>query len=40
MAREALKLIFTLLKFLAAQNIAIQGHTHDTGNFQELLKLR
>jgi hypothetical protein len=40
MAREALTVIFTSLKFLASQNIAIRGARHDGGNFIELLKLR
>ena len=40
MAREALQVIFTSLRFLATQNIAIQGSTHNSGNFLELLKLR
>jgi hypothetical protein len=39
-AREALTVIFTSLRFLAKQNIAIRGHSHDSGNFIELLKLR
>jgi len=40
MAREALNAIFTSLRFLATQNIAVQGPTHHSGNFLELLKLR
>lgn len=40
MAREALSVIFTSLRFLASQNMALRGARHDGGNFIELLKLR
>ena len=40
LAREALAVIFTSLRYLARQNIAIRGHNHDEGNFAELISLR
>ena len=40
LARDALTTIFTSLRFLATQNIAVRGHAHDDGNFVQLLKLR
>lgn len=39
-AQEALSVIVTSLRFLALQNIAVQGARSDSGNFFELMKLR
>lgn len=40
LARSALQVIFTTVKFLARQGLAFRGHTDDEGNFMQLLKLR
>jgi len=39
-ARKCLHIVFTTLRFLARQGLAIRGHETDEGNFMQLLKLR
>jgi Domain of unknown function (DUF4371)/hAT family C-terminal dimerisation region len=39
-SRHALSMIFTSLRFLAAQGLAIRGKTDETSNFRQLLELR
>lgn len=40
MARKCLHILFTTLKFLGRQALAIRGHDEDEGNFKQLLLLR
>jgi Domain of unknown function (DUF4371)/hAT family C-terminal dimerisation region len=39
-ARKCLHILFTTLRFLARQGLAIRGHDRDEGNFMALLMLR
>ena len=39
-SRHALKMIFTTLRYLAAQGIPIRGKTEEDSNFRRLIKLR
>ena len=40
LARSALVCIVSSLHYLCVQGLAVRGHTEDTGNFENLLKLR
>ena len=39
-ARVGLEMIFTTLKYLARQGLAIRGHSEGDGNFTQLLRMR